>query len=104
MIQPPSVGPIEGASTVTSAYTLNATPRFFGSNESAMMACAIGCRPPPAKPCSTRKTSSNGSVGAIPHRKLEIVNSVMHSRKKFLRPKTLYAQPPSGNTIAFATR
>jgi hypothetical protein len=51
-----------------------------------MMACAMGCNPPPPAPCITRQSSRIGSEGAMPQAKLATVKMVMHSRKKFLRP------------------
>ena len=69
-----------------------------------MMACAMGCMPPPPAPCITRKISSMGSVGAAPHRKLATVKTVMQKTKKLRRPIRLEAQPPSGSTMALATR
>ena len=104
MIQPPSVGPIDGASTATSPYSAKACPRLCGSKLSAMMACAMGCNPPPPAPWITRNTSSSGSDGAMPHRKLDAVKIMMHTTKKFRRPIRFEAQPPSGSTIAFETR
>jgi len=49
---------MDGASTVTRAYRAKACPRFFSSNESAMMACAIGCRPPPPAPGSHDRSAA----------------------------------------------
>ena len=69
-----------------------------------MMACAMGCMPPPPAPWRTRKTSSMGSEGAAPHRKLETVKIDDAERKKLRRPITLEAQPPMGSTMAFETR
>ena len=60
--------------------------------------------PPPPAPWITRKSSNNPSDGASPHRKEAAVKITMQSRKKFLRPITLDAHPPIGNTTAFATR
>ena len=69
-----------------------------------MMAWAMGCIPPPPAPCSTRKMSSMGSVGAAPQRKLATVKTTMQKTKKLRRPIRLEAQPPSGKTMAFETR
>ena len=69
-----------------------------------MMACAIGCMPPPPAPWITRKTRSMGSEGAAPHRKLAMVKTVMQKTKKLRLPIRLEAQPPNGRTIAFETR
>ncbi len=69
-----------------------------------MIACAIGCRPPPPAPWITRKSSSKGSDGAVPHKKELMVKTTMQLMKKRLRPSTLAAHPPIGSTIAFDTR
>jgi hypothetical protein len=69
-----------------------------------MMACAIGCKPPPPIPWNTRKSSKRPRLGAMPHKKELTVKITMHSMKKFFRPITLAAQAPIGRTIAFATR
>ena len=69
-----------------------------------MMACAMGCIPPPPAPWRMRKTSSMGSDSAAPHKKLETVKITMHSAKKFRRPMTLEAQAPMGRTMALATK
>src|SRR5579872_3097376 len=79
-------------------------PRFCGGKLSARMACAIGCRPPPPAPCITRKRIRTLSVGAIPQSSELIVNRVMHSIKKRLRPNTPASHPLIGRTIAFETR
>ena len=69
-----------------------------------MMACAIGCMPPPPAPWMTRKTSSMGREGAAPQRKLAMVKTVMQKTKKLRRPITLEAHPPRGSTMALETR
>src|SRR5579872_1660948 len=79
-------------------------PRFCGGKLSARMACAIGCRPPPPAPCITRKRIRTLSVGAMPQSSELIVNRVMHSIKKRLRPNTPASHPLIGRTIAFETR
>ena len=95
---------MEGASTATSPYSENARPRLEGSKESAMMACAMGCKPPPPMPWKTRKSSRKPRLGAMPHRNELMVKITMQSMKKFLRPITLAAQAPMGKTMALATR
>ena len=69
-----------------------------------MIACAIGCRPPPPTPWNTRASSRNGSDGATPQRKLDTVKITMQERKKLRRPSTEDAHAPAGSTIALDTR
>ena len=66
MIQPPSVGPIEGAKIAVTPYKEKASPRRRGGKVSARMACAIGCRPPPPPPWITRAISKTPRLGAMP--------------------------------------
>ena len=68
MIQPPSVGPITGATTTPMPYTAMAMPCFSRGKLSTRIACEIGCSAPPPTPCSTRKKISEPSVGARPHK------------------------------------
>ena len=81
MIQPPSVGPITGAKITAIATTENARPRCAGSNVSRITDCWFGCRPPPKKPCSSRKITSCAKFVAIPHRNEHTVNIAMQIRK-----------------------
>ena len=48
--------------------------RFWGGKVSARMDCSLGCRPPPAAPCRTRKKTSMPSVGARPQSSDAVVN------------------------------
>ena len=75
VIQPPSVGPIAGASTTAMPYTANAMPRLRGSKVSARIACSLGCRPPPPAPCNTRQIINVARFGASPQRNELIVNN-----------------------------
>src|ERR1700744_4817465 len=95
---------MEGAGTATNPYSENARPRFEGSKESAMMACAMGCNPPPPTPWNTRKSNRRLRVGAMPQRKELSEKITKQSIKKRFRPTTLAAHAPIGSTIAFATR
>src|SRR5271155_5116071 len=69
-----------------------------------MMACAIGCNPPPPAPWITRKSSSSGSDGALPQRKEAIVKITMQLMKNLFLPTMLATHPPIGSTTAFDTR
>src|SRR5579884_1222610 len=75
VIQPPSVGPIAGATTTAMPYIENAIPRFSMGNVSARIACSDGCKPPPPHPCSTRITINIGRLVERPQNREQIVNS-----------------------------
>ena len=81
VIQPPMVGPNTGATTVATAVNENARPRCSGGKVSRMMDCWLGCRPPPKKPCRTRKMISCGRLAAIPQRNEQTVNAAMQITK-----------------------
>src|ERR1700730_15442269 len=104
VIQPPSVGPIDGAHIAVTPYTENASPLFSGGNVSARIAWAIGCRPPPPAPRITRDSRRMPSDGAMPQKSELTVNNEMQIRKNRLRPITNTSQPVIGSTIAFETR
>ncbi len=75
VIQPPSVGPMAGATTTAMPYRAKAWPRLATEKVSARMACSDGASPPPPMPCRMRAMIRNGSVGARPHSSEQIVNS-----------------------------
>jgi len=52
--------------TTAMPYSAKAMLRFSGGKVSARMDCSLGCKPPPAAPCTTRKKTSMPSVGASP--------------------------------------
>ena len=79
VIQPPSVGPMAGATTTAMPYMAKACPRFSMGNESARIACSDGCNPPPPAPCRTRAKIKIGKLGAIPHKKELAVKSKTQS-------------------------
>src|SRR5712691_10806632 len=81
-----------------------ALPRSWGGNASSSTACESGCSAPPVAPCMIRKTMSEPSVGARPHRKDEAVKPTTDSISSRLRPNMLASQPVIGRMIAFATR
>src|ERR1700731_1437463 len=66
---PPNVGPSTGATIVAIAVTPNAAARFSGGNVSRMIACWVGCKPPPKNPCMSRKTTSCDRLFAVPQKK-----------------------------------
>ena len=79
MIQPPSQGPIVGATTTAMPYTAKAMPRFSSGKVSFRMACSLGCKPPPPAPCRIRNSTSTLRLGASPHKNELTVNSATHS-------------------------
>ena len=62
MIQPPSTGPMIGATTTPMPKTAIAMPRLAGGKLSMRIACDKGCSAPPAAPCSTRAKMRKPSV------------------------------------------
>jgi hypothetical protein len=98
------MGPRAGATTTVMPKSANAAPRILGGKLSAMMDCAMGCKPPPPAPWMARKHNSTGRVGAAPQNKEARVNSAMQIMKKRLRPMRLESQPLMGKTTALATK
>ena len=60
---------------------LHAHVSFASGNVSKMIDCWPGCRPPPKKPCSSRKTMSCDRLFAIPQRREQTVNIDRQIRK-----------------------
>ncbi len=87
MIQPPSVGPMMGATTTACANVAMAMPRFCGGKLSSIIACAIGTMAPPPAPCKIRAIISIGRFTAMPHKADESVNIAMQEMKTRFRPK-----------------
>src|SRR5208283_2933283 len=79
-------------------------PRCCGGKVSARMACAIGCKPPPPAPCSTRNRRRNPRLGANPQSKELTVKMVKQAMKKRLRPSAPASQPLMGKMIALDTK
>jgi hypothetical protein len=75
VIQPPSVGPMAGATTTAMPYMEKAIPRLETGKVSARMACSEGCRPPPPHPCKMRATISIGRLVESPQNSEQMVNS-----------------------------
>ena len=78
VIHPPNAGPIAGATTTATPYRANAPPRLAGSKVSVRIACSLGASPPPPIPWQTRLISRTSRLGAIPQKKLLIVNRATH--------------------------
>ena len=87
MIQPPSVGPMMGATTTACANVAMAMPRFCGGKLSSMIACAMGTIAPPPTPCKMRARISIGRFHAMPHSTDASVNIPMHEMNTRFRPK-----------------
>ena len=85
-------------------YRAKATPRFSGGKESLRIAWAIGCKPPPPMPCSARKKSKTGRLGASPQSRELTVKIESDSMKYFLRPIISASQPLMGRMMALAAR
>src|SRR5260370_8088587 len=78
VIQPPSHGPMVGATTTAIPYTAKAMPRFSSENVSFKIACSLGCKPPPPTPCKIRKNTSTPRLGAKPHKTNPTVTHATH--------------------------
>ena len=78
--QPPSVGPITGATTTAMPNSAKPWPRLAGGNESARIDCDTGTMPPPPKPCRMRNSSRVGRFHAKPHSTELAANSVTQPR------------------------
>src|ERR1700723_3117333 len=101
VIQPPSVGPMMGATTTPIPYTAIAMPCLLRGKLSTRMAWEIGCRPPPPAPCRTRKKMSRKRLGARPHRNELMVKMTTQPMNSRFRPNSMESQPVSGSTMAF---
>src|ERR1700733_6303960 len=85
--QPPSVGPIIGATTIPKPYKALAVPRWLGGKLSSKIDWAKGCMAPPPKPCSTRAKIRMGMLAATPQTKEASVKIMVQPIKNLLRPK-----------------
>ena len=68
VIQPPSNGPITGATSVVIAQMASALPAFALGKLDSSSACDSGIIGPATAPCRTRNAISICSDGASPHR------------------------------------
>ena len=81
MIQPPRVGPITGASKAATPKRLWAAPCFSAGKLSSRMLWLEGWRPPPARPCITRKRINWPRLVAIPQSTELMVKTAIEIRK-----------------------
>ena len=87
MIQPPSVGPMMGATITAMENVAIATPRLATGKLSSKIAWAMGTIAPPPKPCKMRAAISIGRFTAIPHNADAKMNIPMHEISTRFRPK-----------------
>ena len=78
--------------------------RFSGGKVSRMMACWVGCRPPPKKPCTARQSSNCGKLVERPQPSEAMVKTAMQMRKKRLRPMRRLSDPEMVSTMPLAMR
>src|SRR5271165_5236231 len=93
-----------GAKMMPSPNAAIAVPCFLGGKVSSSTAWDKGCRPPPVRPCRTRKKISHSRLVAMPQSsdvKVKPVTQVISTRR---RPKRLASQPDIGRMTAFDTR
>ena len=95
---------MEGARTATRPYSAKAWPRRFSSKESAMMACAMGCRPPPPIALDDAGDEQNGQRGRKAAGEAGHGEQCDAADKEVAPAMTEEAQAPAGSTMAFETR
>ena len=66
MIQPPSVGPMAGASDDRHAVDGEGHAALFGGKVSARIACSLGCRPPPPSALQDAEEDEHAEIGREP--------------------------------------
>ena len=69
-----------------------------------MIACCVGCSPPPNSPCSARNSSSSTKLVQMPQASDATVNPAMEIRKYFFWPIRRLSEPLTVSTIPLATR
>ena len=74
---PPRVGPIDGPTIAPSEVSAWLKPSCFAGNVSRMIAWPVEIRPPPHRPCNTRKKISSSSEVEIPHSIEVMVNPMI---------------------------
>ena len=102
--QPPRIGPIIGANNIPTPKTAAPLPCSSCGNDSNIIACEIGNRHPPPKPCNILPNSITPKFGAIPHIKEATANNAIQNKKKFFLPNTFEHQPVAGNKILHAIK
>jgi hypothetical protein len=85
-------------------HTAMASPRWWNGKISHRIACERGMIGPPPSPWKMRATINVVRSGAAPEANELTTNSVVQSRKNFLRPNTRVSQPVAGITMALAAR
>jgi hypothetical protein len=89
---------------MATAVSENACCRFSGGKWSRMMACCVGCSPPPKNPCNERNTRSCQNSVASPQASDMTVNAPTQIRKYRLRPSNRPSAPEIVSTMPLATR
>jgi hypothetical protein len=86
------------------AVSENACWRFSGGKWSRMMACCVGCRPPPKKPCTARNSRICVNDVERPQPSDAAVKAATQMRKYRLRPMRRDSEPEMVRTMPLATR
>ena len=81
VIKPPKVGPKMGATIMVMPVSAKAVLRFSGGKASITIDICIGCKPPPAIPCSKRNTMSMGKDTDKPQANEAAVKPTIHNKK-----------------------
>ena len=87
MISPPRMGPSAVETPMTAPMIAKALPRTGPGNSSWMNAVTAGTKMPPARPWTTRATTSWVSFWASPQAALATVNRAMPVKNTHLWPK-----------------
>ena len=102
-ISPPRIGPNMGAAVVVAAHRPTAAPRCLGGKITTSSACDSGINGPPAKPCSTRNSTSDSMFCDRPHNSENRPNPASDTRNQRTVPNRIASQPASGTEMASAT-
>src|SRR6185312_5256503 len=100
---PPRRGPAIGATSVVIDQIASAAPLRSGGKIESSSACDPGTIGPETAPCSTRNTTSEERLHAMPQKKEAIVKRITEATKTCTTPNRCMSQPVSGTEMPLAT-